>query len=101
MLHTDARISTTHETEEPVPLQGTLDRFLLRPEQTGWAKLYVLLKSSKGLLVHRLADFFDGHLRSPANRASSSREQRFDERVGAEDHTGITKLSRFPKTSHD
>ncbi len=40
MLHTDARISTTHETEEPVPLQGTLDRFLLRPEQTGWAKLY-------------------------------------------------------------
>ena len=40
MLHPDARISTTHETEEPVPLQGTLDRFLLRPEQTGWAKLY-------------------------------------------------------------
>jgi len=40
MLHPDARISTTHETEEPVPLQGTLGRFLLRPEQTGWAILY-------------------------------------------------------------
>src|SRR5208282_168015 len=40
MLHPDARISTTHETEEPVPLQGTLDRLVLRPEQTGWAILY-------------------------------------------------------------
>ena len=43
MLHPDARISTTHETEEPVPLQGTLDRLLLRPEQTGWAILYELM----------------------------------------------------------
>ena len=41
MLYPDARISTTHETEEPVPLQGTLDRLVLRPEQTGWAILYV------------------------------------------------------------
>ncbi len=43
MLYPDARISTTHETEEPVPLQGTLDRLVLRPEQTGWAILYIAL----------------------------------------------------------
>ena len=43
MLYPDARISTTHETEEPVPLQGTLDRLVLRPEQTGWAILYELM----------------------------------------------------------
>jgi hypothetical protein len=40
MLHPDARISTTHETEDPVLPRGTLDRFLLRTEQTGWAVLY-------------------------------------------------------------
>src|SRR5208337_3474445 len=30
-----------HESADPVPPQGTLDRFLLRTEQTGWAVLYV------------------------------------------------------------
>src|SRR3954453_633199 len=29
-----------HQDTEPVPLRGTLDRILLRPEQTGWAVLY-------------------------------------------------------------
>jgi hypothetical protein len=43
MLHPDARISTTHETEDPVLPRGTLDRFLLRTEQTGWAVLYELM----------------------------------------------------------
>src|SRR5271157_2716014 len=29
-----------HESEDPVPPRGTLDRFLLRTEQTGWAVAY-------------------------------------------------------------
>src|SRR5271157_3413531 len=29
------------ETQEPVPPQGTLDRLLLRTEQTGWSVVYV------------------------------------------------------------
>src|SRR5271165_1928689 len=42
MLHPDARPHFNHhESEDPVPPQGTLDRFLLRTEQTGWAVLYI------------------------------------------------------------
>src|SRR3954451_16484741 len=35
-----------HQDTEPVPLRGTLDRVLLRPEQTGWAVLYAAWDSS-------------------------------------------------------
>src|SRR5271165_1807527 len=42
MLHPDARPHFNHhESEDPVPPRGTLDRFLLRTEQTGWAVAYV------------------------------------------------------------
>ena len=43
MLHPDARIFSHHASKDPVPPRGTLDRFLLRTEQTGWAVLYVEL----------------------------------------------------------
>ena len=40
MLHPDAHIFSHHASKDPVPPWGTLDRFLLRTEQTGWAVLY-------------------------------------------------------------
>ena len=42
MLHPDARIFSHHASKDPVPPRGTLDRFLLRTEQTGWAVLYLV-----------------------------------------------------------
>src|SRR5208337_1021467 len=40
-----------HESADPVPPQGTLDRFLLRTEQTGWAVLYTLFRKEITILV--------------------------------------------------
>src|SRR5208337_4985825 len=37
------------ETEEPVPPQGTLERLLLRTEQTGWSVVYHFFVISSNL----------------------------------------------------
>jgi len=41
MLHPDARISATMQVKIQSHPGGTLDRFLLRTEQTGWPVAYL------------------------------------------------------------
>ena len=40
------------ETEEPVPTRGTLERLLLRTEQTGWSVVYPCVPSSSSTASH-------------------------------------------------
>ena len=40
-----------HASEDPVPPRGTLDRFLLRTEQTGWSVVYTLFRKEITILV--------------------------------------------------
>src|SRR5271157_5337958 len=49
MLHPDARIFSYHASKDPVPPRGTLDRFLLRTEQTGWPVAYHFFVISSNL----------------------------------------------------
>ena len=47
------------ETEEPVPTRGTLERLLLRTEQTGWSVVYLGLGVTSYVLMSYELLFFN------------------------------------------
>src|SRR5208337_2347114 len=51
------------ETKEPVPPQGTLERLLLRTEQTGWSVVYVFSTLSHSRI--RIYDHFSLDIAGP------------------------------------